>query len=125
MIDGEAGIDIPPLVFWLIAGYFYSKPERFDAEGLFRVTSSDSKVRELEHHMSKGNYAYLADEEKVDDPHVVANYLKRLLRESRQPLIPQVQLEALGKEGADIKAIIQQLPHLNKNILQLLLRFFE
>ena len=30
-----------PLIFWLLAGYFRVKPERFQTVGLFRVTSTD------------------------------------------------------------------------------------
>ena len=44
--------------------------------GLFRITASDTKVKELELHMSQGNYRYL----ESADVHVVANYLKRVLR---------------------------------------------
>ena len=53
--------------------------------GIFRITASDSKVRELEVHMSQGNFAFL----RSVPPHVAANYLKRLMREMREPLISQ------------------------------------
>ena len=45
-------------------------------------TSSDTKVRELELHMSQGNYGFLESGllKNNIDPHVVANYLKRVLR---------------------------------------------
>ena len=44
-----------PLVFWLLAGFFRYKMnelKRFFTTGLFRVTSSDQKVRDLEIHLS-------------------------------------------------------------------------
>ena len=44
--------DSAPLIFWLMAGYFRDNPENFKTKGIFRVTSSDSEVRELELHMS-------------------------------------------------------------------------
>ena len=42
----------PPLVFWLLAGYFRSNPHFFKTEGLFRVAAPEADVRELETHMS-------------------------------------------------------------------------
>ena len=53
--------------------------------GIFRVTGSDAKIRELELHMSQSNFSYLAN---VCEPHTVTNYWKRVLREMREPLIP-------------------------------------
>ena len=53
--------------------------------GIFRVTGSDSKIRELELHMSQSNFSYLA---KIREPHTVTNYWKRVLREMEEPLIP-------------------------------------
>ena len=53
--------------------------------GIFRVTASDTKVKELELHMSQGNYSFL----RTVSPHVAANYLKRVFREMREPLITE------------------------------------
>ena len=75
----------PPQIFWLLAGYFRSSKINIQTEGIFRVTGSDIKIRELELHMSQGNYSYLA---KVREPHTVSNYWKRVLREMKEPLIP-------------------------------------
>ena len=82
-----------PLIFWLLAGYFRAEPFHFKKTGLFRVTASDMKVRELEIQMSQGNFHYL---KKTAEPHVVANYWKRLLREMKEPLVPQEQYEAFS-----------------------------
>ena len=41
-----------PLLFYLLTGYFRANQERMQTVGLFRVTASDSKVKELELHMS-------------------------------------------------------------------------
>ena len=104
--------------------------------GQFRITSSDIKVRELEHHLSQGNYSIFNNDKLLKDPHIVANYLKRLLRESYYPLIPQEQIEDFQRasinteEGLDIscesiKQIVEKLPVLNRNILQFLAKFFK
>ena len=66
----------------------------------------------------------------MSDPHIVANYLKRLLRESYMPLIPEEQNDAflnLGTEinAAGVKEIVKSLPALNRNILQLLAKLFK
>ena len=102
-------------------------------QGLFRVTASDFKVRTLEHHMSQANYAYWIKEDvsaksakkavEHPEPHVVANYLKRLLRESRFPLLPQQSYEALKVDDADLKSTIQAMPAINRNILQMIIKF--
>ena len=55
-----------------------------DSRGIFCVTGSDLKIRELELHLSRGNYAFL---KQVNDPHVVACYWKRLLRDMKVPLV--------------------------------------
>ena len=52
-----------PLIFWLLAGFFRHNARRFFTTGVYRVTSSDSKVRELELHLAKGNYGYLESEQ--------------------------------------------------------------
>jgi len=54
------------------------------------VTASDKKVRELEIHLSQGNFHYL---NYAAQPRTVACYWKRLLREMKEPLIPQSQYE--------------------------------
>ena len=74
-----------PLIFWLLAGYFRSKPEKFNTVGLFRVTSQNETLRELELHLSQENFQYL---NTIQDAHIVTNYFKRMLREMKNPLIP-------------------------------------
>ena len=98
--DDQTLNEFPPLIFWILIGFWYDDPSRFNVVGLFRVTSSDAKVRTLEHHLSQGNYEILKKPDAKGkssgaEPHTVANYLKRLLRESRYPLIPKQQYDAL------------------------------
>ena len=59
-------------------------------KGIFRITSVGAKVREIETHLSQGNLNIL---QTVEDPHLIANYWKRLLREMREPLITFEQYE--------------------------------
>lgn len=80
-LEGEQA----PLIFWMLAGYFRADKRRFEKTGLFRVTSSHKKVRELELHLSQGNFQSL---KYLTDPQIVANYWKHLLRELREPLVP-------------------------------------
>ena len=51
--------DTTPLIFWLLSGYMRSKIANMQTLGIFRVTGSDPKIRELELHMSQGNYSFL------------------------------------------------------------------
>ena len=56
----ELGGDQVPALFYILAGFFRVRPERFkNTVGVFRVTASDTKVKELETHMLLGNYAHL------------------------------------------------------------------
>ena len=48
---GEEDNEVP-LLFYLLTGYFRANQERMQTVGLFRITASDSKVKELELHMS-------------------------------------------------------------------------
>lgn len=87
--SGEDGFELfdhaPPLIFWLLTEYFrQNNNAMMKQEGIFRITSTDSAVRELETHLSQGNYQALRAH---PDPFVVANYFKRMLRELNQPLI--------------------------------------
>ena len=63
---------------------------------VFRITARDSKVRELELNMSQGNYSYL----ETAEVHVVANYLKRVLRQMSEPLIQQAQFAQFAELSA-------------------------
>ena len=51
LLDG-APPNSPPLIFWLLAGYFRKNPHYYKTEGVFRVAAPEAQVRELELHMS-------------------------------------------------------------------------
>lgn len=80
--------------------------------------------------MSQGNYSFL----KTVEVHVVANYLKRVLRHMYEPLIPQAQLAQFSELGAcasesemidRIGEIVNTMPDLYKSTLQFLMEFFN
>ena len=73
--QGDAEV---PQVFQSIADYFRANNrDRMRTVGLLRIMPSQSKVRELELYMSQGCYSKL----EAAEPHVVANYLKKVLLE--------------------------------------------
>ena len=80
--------------------------------------------------MSQENFPFL---EKVKNPHIVANYLKRLLREMKTPLIPFELYNEFGnlsdinseeERFTEIKRLVDLLPPQRKNVLKFLLVFF-
>ena len=75
-------------------------------------------------HLSQGNFGILEQESLRNDPNVVANYLKRVLRQMKEPLIPQAQYDELGKltdiddlptdiGNRKIKQIVETMPEIN------------
>lgn len=58
----------------------------YEVEGIFHVSCSDQRLYELEVHLGLKNYAILDD--MIETPQVVANFLKKLLQEMTEPLIP-------------------------------------
>ena len=127
------GYDEAPLIFWLLAGYFRSKVDKIKETGIFRVTSSDAQLRDIEIHMSQENYPFL---KSIDNPHLVANYWKRLLREMQEPLIPYDRYEDFGKldqfednmeknkEILRILSVMKQTQLIHYNTLKFLVKFF-
>jgi len=65
--------------------------------GIFRATAPKRQLSALETHAARGNYSYF---EEVKSPHVLANYLKQVLREMKEPLIPFDQYEDYDSLGA-------------------------
>ena len=80
--------------------------------------------------MSQGNYSCL----ETADVHAVANYMKRVLRQMYEPLIPHAQLVQFAALSAcasesemidRIRGIVDQMPDLYKNTLHFLMEFFN
>ena len=76
--------DEVPEIFILLISYFEVYTEHLKTEGLFRKAAQTIKLDELQMHMSMGNYYYLT--KLKDDPHVVSNYLKKVLKYMGEPL---------------------------------------
>ena len=126
----DCGHDSTPLIFWLLAGYFRKNDEHIKSEGIFRVNGSEPAIRDLELHMSQGNFNYL---KKVANVHTVTNYWKRLLREMKQPLIPFQMYEQFHKIKEKVeserlpylKELINELDTLHFNTLHFHIEFFK
>ena len=73
------------------------------------------------------------------DPNIVANYLKRVFRQMKEPLIPEEQFRQLGEldneneenefmsakeKNAAIKKIIERMPVINQRTLKFICVFF-
>ena len=102
-------------MFWLVAGYFRCNRHKLLAEGLFRVAAPEADVRELEINMSQDNFYYLS---KVDNPHIVSNYWKKMMREMMDPICPYDQYDkymdlaqiAVERRIYKLKTLISELP---------------
>lgn len=66
--------------------------------GSFRITSHDKVLRELELHMSQGNYAYLKN---MENANLVANHWKRIFREMAEPLFPEEFYDAFCESSGE------------------------
>jgi len=85
-MDGSKDPDDVPEIFFLIVNFFDQNPSVYSYEGIFHVNCSDERLYELEVHLGMKNY-YIMDE-MVETPQVVANYLKRMLQNMKEPLVP-------------------------------------
>lgn len=123
--------DQVPLIFHLCTNYFrQNNSQKMLVEGLFRVGGSPEKLKELELHMSVGNYGYI---NTVQSPHVVSNYLKRVLFELKDPLIPFRQYDEYGQLGhyegeekiRQIKRLVDDMDTQRQQTLKFLVQFFR
>ena len=76
-LEGSAKESVPE-VFLLLIGYYEANPELMKTEIIFRKNSSQIKLDDLERHLALGNYYYINS--ILDDPHVAANLLKKVLK---------------------------------------------
>jgi len=77
--------DVPKAIF-LLTTYFLVHPEHLKCKGLFRVNGDRTLIEELSIHMQLGNFSILKS--FIDRPNEVANFLKEILRELTEPVIP-------------------------------------
>jgi hypothetical protein len=66
-----------PECFIVLVSYFDIQPALLKTQGLFILGGALDKIEELQVHMSMGDYFYLTEMGK--EPHVVANFLKKVL----------------------------------------------
>lgn len=84
-----------PTIFSLLVGYFRQNDGvNMNPEELFRKSSPQLEVSNLAIHLAVGNYGYITE---VKNPHVVSNYMKWLLLEMKDPLIPFSQYNDYGR----------------------------
>ena len=72
-------------------------------EGLFRKAASLDKLDELHIHLTMGNFYYLT--QLSEEPHVVANYLKKVLKNMGEPLCTY----SLYSKFRDLSGIINNI----------------
>jgi hypothetical protein len=121
-----------PEIFVLLVSYFEVYPELLKTDGIFRVAASQDKIEELQIHISTGNYSYITELEK--DPHVVANFLKKVLKYMGEPLCTYDlygrfrDVSDAGQEEEKVKRlkeICSLLPTINKNVFIFIIKFFR
>ena len=109
-------------------GYFQSDPERLKAKGLFRVAVDLAFVYELEVNIAMNNYSHIAT---IEDPNIVSNYFKILLREMSDPVCPYhlydrfLSLTSVDREKrvTPLKGLVRLLPKINFNTLKYIVSF--
>lgn len=75
--------DNVPELFILLFDCFMERPGFLETEGIFRLACDDEEEKKLEQGLMEGRYEVLTS---VQDPHIVASFIKRLLREMGEPL---------------------------------------
>lgn len=119
-----------PAIFQVLIQYLLEKG--LDAEGLFRVSPTGNELDTLRLKFEQGIPAKFVDMTKYPNAICVASFLKQVLRDGPEPLIPNefnpsvlaVFADASKKDDdgvKDIAAIINKLPAANKNLLKALL----
>lgn len=93
------------------------------------MAASVDKIDELQVHIQMGNYYYL--QLLKEEPHVVANFLKKVLKYMGEPLCTYNLYERfsslsetpLDKRPAKLREICDRLPGINRNVFVFLIRF--
>jgi hypothetical protein len=117
-----------PLIFHLVVGYFQHNPEKLKSEGLFRVAAGDHDVADLEVHLSFQNYHRML---QIDNPNIVSNYLKKMMREMSEPICPYshygnfMKLANVPSEQRvePLRALIKRLPRQSYNTIKYIIKF--
>jgi hypothetical protein len=120
-----------PEIFVLLVSFFEVQPNLLKTEGLFRVAASVDKIDELQVHISMGNFFYLTLLKQ--EPHVVANFLKKVLKYMGEPLCTfalynrfrDLSDTPVDKRCAKLKDICAALPAINRNVFVFIIKFFN
>ena len=83
VIEGS-GKDAVPEIFLALVSFFEANPHLMQTYTLFRKNSTSMNMDSIDIHLSHGNYHYLNT--ILNDPYLVANHIKRILREMAEPL---------------------------------------
>lgn len=128
----NADMEDVPEIFVLLVSYFEVQPHLLKTEGLFRIAASLDKIDELQVHMTMGNYSYLT--QLTSEPHVPANFLKKVLKHMGEPLC-SYDLYGRFRDLQDIqdqevklnrlKEICSMLPKINRNVFIFIIKFFR
>ncbi|CAN0485228.1 unnamed protein product, partial [Ectocarpus sp. 8 AP-2014] len=96
--------------------------------GLFRVPGNTEKIQQLKSTFDAGEDVEF-DERKIHDVHEVATLLKMYFRELPEPVVPTAfyhpMLEAsdLTEFVETVRALVAQLPEINRTCVRLLFAF--
>eukprot|EP00350_Pseudokeronopsis_sp_OXSARD2_P005054 CAMPEP_0170540726 /NCGR_PEP_ID=MMETSP0211-20121228/674_1 /TAXON_ID=311385 /ORGANISM="Pseudokeronopsis sp., Strain OXSARD2" /LENGTH=252 /DNA_ID=CAMNT_0010843237 /DNA_START=769 /DNA_END=1524 /DNA_ORIENTATION=- len=123
-----------PEIFILLASYFEVNPELFKTRSLFVASCCQDHLDELQIHLSLGDYYYLT--EMIGEPHVAANFLKRVLNSMKEPLctyklyyyfrdLLEVKDDQIDKKLWKLREICAELPLINRNTFIFLIKFFQ
>jgi RhoGAP domain len=115
-----------------LIAHFELYPELLKTEGLFRIAASLDKIDELQMHVIMGNYFFLT--KLTNEPHVVANFLKKVLKYMGEPLCT-FRLYSRFRDLQDIakpaerkhklREVCSELPLINRNVFVFIIRFFN
>ena len=79
-----SGKDAVPEIFLALISFFEANPDLMQTQTLFRKNSTPMNMDSIDFHLSHGNFHYLNT--ILADPYLVANHIKRILREMAEPL---------------------------------------
>lgn len=122
---GELGI---PTILQVLVGYFRSRPESLNEEGIFRKCVSIDEENETLGELCKRNYEYL---ESITNVHLIGSLIKKFFHNLKEPIFPYPAFEQLMHDQgvADKKTyvagIVSSLPTVNRLTISYLIDFLK
>ena len=122
-----------PEVISLLVSYFEMDSKYLKTKGIFRNTSSEKDIKKLEKALIEQNFDLVFE---IDNPHIVASLLKRILNKTLEPIMLYEnydELTAIGKineKNQDdyvnkLSQLMKKLPKLNQKILSFVIAFIR